>query len=48
MRNMNDSSTLSGWRFILTAAHELAGCCADVDMVPFAQHGSSPAGSSAS
>jgi hypothetical protein len=47
IRNMNDSSSLSGWRFILTAAHELAGCCADVDTAPFAQHGSSPTGSSA-
>lgn len=38
MRSMNDSSTMSGWRFILTAAHELAG--SRVDLVPFARQGS--------
>ncbi len=46
IRSMSDSSSLSGWRFILTAAHELAGCCMDVDMVPFAQPDSSLLGSS--
>jgi len=39
MRGMNDSSASSGWRFILTAAHELAG--SRMDLVPFALHGSS-------
>ena len=36
LRGMNDSSSLSGWRFILTAAHELAGAC--MDLVPSEQH----------
>jgi hypothetical protein len=39
LRGMNDSSSLSGWRFILTAAHELAGSC--MDLVPSEQHSSS-------
>jgi hypothetical protein len=34
MRSMSDSSSSSGWRFILTAAHELAGSRMDLD--PFA------------
>ena len=45
MRSMNDSSVMSGWRFILTAAHELAG--ARMDLVPFALHGSGYAGANA-
>jgi hypothetical protein len=39
IRGMSDSSSLSGWRFILTAAHELAGSCTDMDTAPFAQRG---------
>lgn len=46
MRSMNDSSSLSGWRFILTAAHELAGY--RMDLLPFALHGSSFACASSS
>ncbi|MGD0096769.1 MAG: HDOD domain-containing protein [Terracidiphilus sp.] len=42
MRSIHDSTALSGWRFILTAAHELAG--SRMDLVPFARHGSSYAG----
>ncbi len=45
MRSMNDASSSPGWRFILTAAHELAG--SRMDLVPFALHGSSFAGANA-
>lgn len=34
LRGMNDSNSTSSWRFILTAAHELAG--SRMDLVPFA------------
>jgi len=39
MRSMNDSTASSGWRFILTAAHELAG--SRMDLAPSAIHGAS-------
>ena len=46
IHSINDSSSSSGWRFILTAAHELAG--SRMDLVPFALHGSSYAGAGSS
>lgn len=36
MRSMNDTSSSPTWRFILTAAHELAG--SRMDLAPFALH----------
>lgn len=42
IRSMNDSTASPAWRFILTAAHELAG--SGMDLVPFPLHSSSFAG----
>ncbi|MGD0938452.1 MAG: HDOD domain-containing protein [Terracidiphilus sp.] len=42
LRSINDSSSSSGWRCILTAAHELAG--AGIDMAPPGQRNSSVLG----
>jgi hypothetical protein len=42
IRSMSDASASPGWRFILTAAHELAG--SRLDPVPFAHQGAIFAG----
>jgi hypothetical protein len=43
MRSMNDSASSPTWRFILTAAHELAG--SRMDLAPFAMQSFSAAAS---
>jgi len=42
IHSMSDAASSPGWRFILTAAHELAG--SRMDLVPFAHQGASFAG----